>query len=74
MQTQREDKWCWAAVGGSVADADGTVGWTQCRIAEAEFAHHGWACCGADSSDPAKCNQPWHLPIARSRGSDILTG
>jgi hypothetical protein len=75
MQRQREDKWCWAAVGSSVAYAYGTGGWTQCRVAEAEFAHQGWACCGADSSDPAKCNQPWLLDraLARVGHFDLMT-
>jgi hypothetical protein len=71
MQIQLQDYWCWAAVSSSVADlfgaSTGTSPWTQCRIVTAEFASHGWACCGADAGDTATCNQAWYLDDALAR-------
>ncbi len=76
VESQLQAYWCWAAVGSSVADVFGTAGWSQCTIATAEFAPNGWACCGADAADTARCNQAWHLDLALERVGhfDRMTG
>jgi hypothetical protein len=68
MQRQQQTQWCWAATSVSVARYyDGTTGWTQCGMVDAELKQRG--CCHDGRS--ARCNRPHVLdaPLARA---DVL--
>ena len=66
MQAQKQTEWCWAATSVSLAlYYNGTAGWTQCGMVDAELSQRG--CCHDGGS--ARCNRPHVLdaPLARAR-------
>lgn len=64
VQPQTQPNWCWAAVSTSVAIfyIAGSP-WSQCFVADAEFARTD--CCGSGAGGP--CNIPWYLDRALTR-------
>lgn len=69
MQTQKQTKWCWAAVATSVAlfyDPDSK--WTQCEIANKTLGQTN--CCSSGATPP--CNVSYHLDEALSVAGCLL--
>ena len=64
LQTQQEEKWCWAATAVSVAVYYlASTEWTQCKLADAELLRDD--CCGNGAAGP--CNRPWYLHTSLGR-------
>jgi len=75
MQTQQQDRWCWAAVSVSVAGYFNTPGptggsWQQCEIVNAELGQT--TCCQNGST--SSCNQDWYLDRALQRVGHLASG
>lgn len=60
MQPQQEDEWCWAANAASAAGYFGKTDWSQCLLANDQFAQS--TCC--DNGKSAACDKPWFLDRA----------
>ena len=65
MQDQEQSKWCWAAVGASVAlYYEPQASWTQCRVANEQLERND--CCGNGAA--GACNQYGFLASALELG------